>query len=693
MRLTLASRIRLLPVVSAVGAVAVVAVTVGLGLRVQSRLNAIETGYTPSVELSRGLELTLERLQRSLQDAVAASDASALSAADTLVARFDEAITSARSNTVFDQDEIAALGASFGAYAATARRASSAMITGELSERVVSDLREMGTSYTELRETLAERRARDESRAQAAFHEVAVLQGRATWIIALVLLAGVGLLVGIATWLQRDLVGGLREISAAAKRLSNGVVDDDVTYHSEHELGQLADGFRSMIEYQRMLALAAEGLARGDLAAHIEPRSDGDTMSRAMIEARETLKRLVAGMTRLTEGAVQGDLSARGDLAGLQGAYRELTEGVNATLEALVAPVNEATVVLEKLAARDLSARVHGEYRGDHARIKNAVNQAALNLEEALGEIAQSAEQVATASGEIQSGSEALARGAGEQASSLEEISSSLQELASMARQNTGNAKEAQTLAESARGSTGRGVQRMEALSGAVNKIKAASDATAKIVKTIDEIAFQTNLLALNAAVEAARAGDAGKGFAVVAEEVRSLAMRSAEAAKQTSELIEESVRSAESGVSLNGEVLAQLGEIAGQVNRVGEVMGEIAAASEQQSDGVEQINGAVEQMNGVTQQVASNSEQSASAAEELSSQADRVRELVEGFVLTRSSRSERSSARASAPTGRASIAGQRTKAGSGGSARAPRFDARAEIPLDDRDDLTLCEF
>jgi methyl-accepting chemotaxis protein len=153
-------------------------------------------------------------------------------------------------------------------------------------------------------------------------------------------------------------------------------------------------------------------------------------------------------------------------------------------------------------------------------------------------------------------------------------------------------------------------------------------------VRTIDEIAFQTNLLALNAAVEAARAGDAGKGFAVVAEEVRSLAQRSAEAARNTSRLIEESVKNAESGVELNGAVLKQLGEIAGQVNRVGAVMGEIAAASEQQSDGVSQINSAVEQMNGVTQGVASNSEQSAASAEELSGQAERMRELVTTFRL-----------------------------------------------------------
>ena len=185
---------------------------------------------------------------------------------------------------------------------------------------------------------------------------------------------------------------------------------------------------------------------------------------------------------------------------------------------------------------------------------------------------------------------------------------------------------------------TAEGVEGMTRLSSAVEKIKASSEVTAKIVKTIDEIAFQTNLLALNAAVEAARAGDAGKGFAVVAEEVRDLAMRSAEAARNTSELIEVSVQNAEEGVALNQEVVAQLGEIDSGVARAREVMGEIALASEQQKRGVEEINTALERMDGVTQATAASAQESASAAEELASQAQRVQELVGSFELTSAS-------------------------------------------------------
>jgi len=174
----------------------------------------------------------------------------------------------------------------------------------------------------------------------------------------------------------------------------------------------------------------------------------------------------------------------------------------------------------------------------------------------------------------------------------------------------------------------------MRRLSEAMERIKASSDETAKIVKTIDEIAFQTNLLALNAAVEAARAGDAGKGFAVVAEEVRNLAMRSAEAAKNTAQLIEGNVGNAEGGVALNTEVMSALQEIQKQVGQVSEVMDEIAAGAEQQSQGVEQINSAVEQMNQVTQTTAANAEESSSASEELTAQAEDLRALVGAYKL-----------------------------------------------------------
>jgi methyl-accepting chemotaxis protein len=243
------------------------------------------------------------------------------------------------------------------------------------------------------------------------------------------------------------------------------------------------------------------------------------------------------------------------------------------------------------------------------------------------------AQQVASASTQVSSASQSLAEGATEQAAGLEETSSSLEEMSSMTKQNADNAQQANTLATEAKKAANNGSEAMERMGSAIEDIKKSSDETAKIIKVIDEIAFQTNLLALNAAVEAARAGEAGKGFAVVAEEVRNLAMRSAEAAKNTSNLIEQSVNNSRNGVQICSEVKKALDEIVDSIGKTTDLVGEIAAASNEQAQGVNQINTSVSQMDKVTQQNAANAEESASASEELSGQAESMNQVVDQLV------------------------------------------------------------
>ena len=251
-----------------------------------------------------------------------------------------------------------------------------------------------------------------------------------------------------------------------------------------------------------------------------------------------------------------------------------------------------------------------------------------------VNSLEEGAQQVASASNQLSATSQQLAEGNAEQASSIEETSSTLEESASMVRQNSENTKQAALLAAQTKTSSDKGNQDMLDMMSSMTEIKKSSDQIAKIIKVIDDIAFQTNILALNAAVEAARAGDAGMGFAVVAEEVRNLAQRSAQSAKDTAAIIESNIELSEKGVGVAKKVGESLQEINVQAKKVNELMDEIAAASQEQSQGISQINKAISQMEKVTQQNAANAEESASASEELSSQAQNLREIVQQLSL-----------------------------------------------------------
>jgi CHASE3 domain sensor protein len=248
--------------------------------------------------------------------------------------------------------------------------------------------------------------------------------------------------------------------------------------------------------------------------------------------------------------------------------------------------------------------------------------------------LTEGAQQVASASGQLSATSQQLAEGNSEQASSIEETSSTLEESASMVSQNSENTRQAAILAAQTKASSDKGNNDMHEMMNSMNEIKKSSDQIAKIIKVIDDIAFQTNMLALNAAVEAARAGDAGMGFAVVAEEVRNLAQRSAQAAKDTAAIIETNITLSENGVGVAKKVGESLAEITVQAKKVNELLDEIAAASQEQAQGISQINKAITQMEAVTQQNAANAEESASASEELSAQAGNLREIVQQLVV-----------------------------------------------------------
>ncbi|HSW30464.1 MAG TPA: methyl-accepting chemotaxis protein [Longimicrobiales bacterium] len=531
----------------------------------------------------------------------------------------------------------------------------------------------------------------------------------AAWLVVSQVRKGIGRCVSVAEDLAKgktdleitadttDEVGMLLKAMKGLTERLNSLIADMNEMSRQHDLGDIdvvvpaekyagafqvmAQGVNGMVAghisvKKKAMACVAE-FGKGNFDAPLEKFPGKKAFINDTIEGvRANLKSLAEELQQLIAAAKGGELGRRGETAAFHGDWRKLVGGVNEILDAILEPIQEAQEVLEQVAERDMTVRVKGDYKGDHAKIKEALNRAVDNLDQGLRQVASAADQVAGAADQISSGSQALAQGTSEQASTLEEVASSLQELSSSSEQAAGNAREAKGMSDSARGGTDRGLDSMRRLSQAMERIKASSDETAKIVKTIDEIAFQTNLLALNAAVEAARAGDAGKGFAVVAEEVRNLAMRSAEAAKTTARLIEESVANAGGGVALNAEVLTNLEEIQKQVGQVSEVMDEIAAAADQQSEGVGQINVAVEQMNQVTQQTAANAEESSSASEELTSQAEELRQLVASYRITGGR--EMSEGRRPARESRISVAPSRGgKKGGNGNGHAAKAKAK----------------
>jgi methyl-accepting chemotaxis protein len=310
--------------------------------------------------------------------------------------------------------------------------------------------------------------------------------------------------------------------------------------------------------------------------------------------------------------------------------------------------------------------------------ITRSVTRALVQLGSALD---SGSSQVASASAQVAATSQSLAQGASEQAASLEETSASLSEIVSTIKRNSDASVQVASLSAEATNSVKLGEESMRKMADAIAEIEQSAQETSNIIKNIDEIAFQTNLLALNAAVEAARAGEAGKGFAVVAEEVRNLAMRSADAAKNTSSLIANSLTKAKNGVGIVESVAKNLRQIGQSTGRVNELITEIAVAGKEQSSGMDQIRAAVSQMDKVTQSTAANAEESAAASEELSSQAEQMRICVQDLqALVGASGTDRSSPRMSAVTVTSSSHKHPIS-------RPPAASSNAAIPLTRRDE------
>ena len=430
--------------------------------------------------------------------------------------------------------------------------------------------------------------------------------------------------LGFAFLVARSIIGPIHAMTAAMGRLAQGDLGVDIPARSnKDEIGAMAKAVQvfkdNAIEKKRMDEAERERLESERRAA----------------EAQRLREQAIGQeIAALIDAVSKGNLTSRIDLAGKDGFYKTMREGINRLTDTVQGTIADIARVLGALAEGDLNQRITKEYQGAFDKLKTDVNATSAKLGEIVGQISEATEAISQASAEVSSGSADLAERTEQQASSLEETAASMEELGATVRTSAENAQRANKMAGNARGAAEQGGVVAGSAIDAMKQIADASRKITDIIGVIDEIAFQTNLLALNAAVEAARAGDAGKGFAVVAQEVRVLAQRSAQASKEIKTLILNSDNQVQNGVELVKKAGDSLDGIAKGVQQVAALIGEIAMASQEQASALDEINSAVASMDEMTQKNAALVEETTAAAQSMSGQASDLRQQMSFFKL-----------------------------------------------------------
>ncbi len=432
-------------------------------------------------------------------------------------------------------------------------------------------------------------------------------------------------------------------LTGVMSELSNGQLSISIPYTEKaDEVGQMAktlEVFRdNALRVRQMEAEQKEAEKRAADAElrTAEERQEAERRAAADRAAAtaKVMEEFDAAVGGIAKAAMAGDFSQRVPLEGKEGVIRNLAEAMNTMCDNIGKVMDDLVDMMAALAEGDLTRRIHADYQGAFGTLKDSANTTAARLAETISEITASAREVANAASEISTSTTDLSQRTEEQAAGLEETSASMEEIASTVKKNAENANQANQLTASAREVANRGGSVVASTVEAMSRIEESSNRIADIIGVIDEIARQTNLLALNAAVEAARAGDAGRGFAVVATEVRSLAQRSSQAAKDIKDLITNSSSQVTEGVDLVNRTGQALNEIVSSIKSVADIVADIATASQEQSTGIDQVNKALTQMDEVTQQNSALVEENAATAKTLETQSANMTDRVSFFRL-----------------------------------------------------------
>lgn len=444
----------------------------------------------------------------------------------------------------------------------------------------------------------------------------------------------------LSIFLSNHIGKPIQKIIRAAGCVADGDLNIKRTITSKDEVGDMARALEKIVVVLQSLIIDSEKLAYAGREGKLNIRIDASKHNgeyRKIVEGiNHTLDAVVAPIDEVAsvlKDMANGNVQRRvtGDY---KGEYADMKNAMNETLDTLAAYVGELTEVLSQMSKANLDLVIDKEYKGDFAQIKDAVNLICTSVSKVFRDINQAAELVASGARQVSGSGQVLSQGATEQESVIEELTVSIRQVARQTQESVVKANQARDLAIAAKDKAEQGNSHMNRMLESMENMNLSSTKISKIIKVIDEIAFQTNILALNAAVEAARAGQHGKGFAVVAEEVRNLAARSANAAKETTELIEGSIKNVENGTKTAMGTASALGEIVGGATMAVGIGADNAIAFNEQAMAVTQIHKGIEEVAQVVQNNAATAQESAATSEELSGQAEILKNMISKFRL-----------------------------------------------------------